>query len=338
MRFSPAVLLAGRPHTTPKGMKCRTDPGFLRPRASSKVLTRKFSYASSSPEGQSRRRRWSGPRAWRTGKKRGIFPAFSQAFRARRPFRARACHRQLAAPRRSVALGRLQHLGTARARAAFLDRHLLVIPAPWAATGFYRWFIEHLRVPRRPNLGFTGKPGDIWYVFVIQGLCSYAGFSDTWYPVSIVIALQAFLSWMTVRWIVANISSEGHQLPFSFTGQSPWAYVGWNLLLYISVITIIGWAGWLRRGCAGYAVTLTARRRDIVFNASGLAGAVADGGFRLIAAFIIPIPWVLGWYTRWYVIAIRAGRTTLTPSRHRVTCVRAASLPAQPRPPACRPA
>lgn len=177
---------------------------------------------------------------------------------------------------------------------------MLVISAPWAATGFYRWFIEHLRVPRRPGLGFTGKPGDIWYVFVIQGLCSYAGFSDTWYPVLIVIALQAFLSWMTVRWIVANISSEGRQLPFNFTG-SPSAYVGWYLLLYISAITIIGWAwvvtAWLRWICRH----IDGSRRDIVFEASGWQVLWRTVVFCLIAAFIIPIPWALGWYTRWYV-------------------------------------
>src|SRR6266403_309023 len=39
---------AGSPATTPKGMKCQTDPGFLRPKASSKVLTRRHSSASSS--------------------------------------------------------------------------------------------------------------------------------------------------------------------------------------------------------------------------------------------------------------------------------------------------
>jgi hypothetical protein len=177
---------------------------------------------------------------------------------------------------------------------------MLVIPAPWTATSFYRWFIEHLRVPQRPDFGFTGKPGDIWYVFVIQGLCAYAGFSDARYPVLIVIPLQAFLSWMTVRWIVANISSEGRQLPLTFAGN-PWAYVGWYLLLYISAITIIGWAwvitAWMRWICRHIAGT----RRDIVFNASGWQILWRTVGFALAAALIIPIPWVLGWYTRWYV-------------------------------------
>jgi hypothetical protein len=177
---------------------------------------------------------------------------------------------------------------------------LLVIPAPWVATSFYGWFVERLRVPQRPNLGFTGKPGDIWYVFVIQGLCAYAGFSDATYPVLIAIPVQAFLSWMTLRWIVANISSEGRPLQLSFAG-SPLAYVGWYLLLYISVITIIGWAwvttAWIRWICRNVAGT----RRDIVFNAGGWQVLWRTLVFAVAAAFIIPIPWVMGWYARWYV-------------------------------------
>jgi len=52
---------------------------------------------------------------------------------------------------------------------------LLVIPAPWAATSFYRWMAPRVNVPGRPNLAFNGQVGDIWYVFVGIGLLSYAG-------------------------------------------------------------------------------------------------------------------------------------------------------------------
>ena len=181
----------------------------------------------------------------------------------------------------------------------FLIGFLLVIPAPWTATSFYRWFIERLRVPQRPDLGFTGKPGDIWYVFVIQGLCSYAGFSDSYLPL-IVIPLEAFLSWMTIRWIVANLSSQGPHLALTFAG-SPWAYLGWYVLLYVSVITIIGWAwvttAWIRWICRN----ITGTRRTILFNASGWQVLWRTLVFALAAAFIIPIPWAMGWYARWYV-------------------------------------
>jgi hypothetical protein len=177
---------------------------------------------------------------------------------------------------------------------------LLVVPSPWTATGFYRWFIERLRVPQRPDLGFTGKPGDIWYVFVIQGLCTYAGFSDDWYPTLIVIPLEGFLSWMTLRWMVANISSEGRQLPLNFAG-SPWTYVGWYLLLYVSVITIIGWAwvmtAWMRWICRNVDGT----RRDIMFNADGWEVLWRAVVAVLCMVLIIPIPWATAWYYRWYV-------------------------------------
>jgi hypothetical protein len=182
----------------------------------------------------------------------------------------------------------------------FLFGFLLVIPAPWVATGFYRWFVERLRVPQRPNLGFTGKPTDIWYVFVILALCSYAGFSNVWYLPLILIPLQAFLSWMTVRWIVANISSQERPLALAFEG-SPWGYVGWYLLLYISAITIIGWAwvttAWIRWMCRNIAGT----RRNLVFNGSGWQVLWRTVVLALAAAFIIPIPWIMGWYARWYV-------------------------------------
>lgn len=177
---------------------------------------------------------------------------------------------------------------------------LLVIPAPWVATSFYGWFLQRLRVPQRPDLQFTGKPGDIWYVFVIQGLCAFAGFSNDWYPGLIAVPLEGFLSWMVVRWVAANISSEGRQLPLTFAG-SPWTYIGWYLLLYVSVITIIGWAwvitAWMRWICRNVAGT----RRQIAFDASGWQMLWRTLAFGFAALFIIPIPWVLGWYTRWYV-------------------------------------
>src|ERR1700712_5333993 len=52
---------------------------------------------------------------------------------------------------------------------------LLVIPAPWVATSFYRWMASRVRVPDRPNFAFHGEVGDIWYVFVGLGVLSYAG-------------------------------------------------------------------------------------------------------------------------------------------------------------------
>jgi GYF domain 2 len=182
----------------------------------------------------------------------------------------------------------------------FLIGFLLVIPAPWVATGFYGWFVERLHVPQRPNLEFTGKPLDIWYVFVILALFSYVGFAHVAFLPLILIPVQAYLSWMTVKWVVANISSDGRPLSLSFEG-SPWGYIGWYVLLFVSAFTIIGWAwvttAWLRWMCGN----INGIRRELLFNGSGWQVLWRTLVFVLLAMLIIPIPWVLGWFARWYV-------------------------------------
>jgi hypothetical protein len=108
------------------------------------------------------------------------------------------------------------------------------------------------------------------------------------------------LYWLFLRWFVANLASNGQPLGLSFSG-SFWAFLGWAILAVVSIITIIGWAwvvtAWLRWICRH----IDGSRRDIVFEASGWQVLWRTVVFCLIAAFIIPIPWALGWYTRWYV-------------------------------------
>jgi hypothetical protein len=177
---------------------------------------------------------------------------------------------------------------------------LLVIPLPWVVTSIYRWLVAHLRVPQRPDAAFTGNPGDIWYVFVILALCGYAGLSRVQYIGLILFPIEAVLSWMVVRWFVANVSPDGQQRPLTFAG-SIWVYVGWYLLSFISFITIIGWAwvltAWLRWMCRNVDGT----RREITFNASGWQMLWRTLLFSVAIVLIIPIPWALRWYVRWNV-------------------------------------
>jgi hypothetical protein len=177
---------------------------------------------------------------------------------------------------------------------------LLVIPAPWTSAGYCRWAASRLRVPGRPNFAFAGQAGDIWYVFVLLGLLSYAGFSGVDYLEYIVIPVDGFLSWVVVRWIAANLSSNGQKLPISFEG-SALGYVGWYVLLPLSVITIIGWAwvttAWMRWNCRHVSGT----RREILFTATGWDILWRSVLFTLGAILLLPLPWVLRWYTRWFV-------------------------------------
>jgi hypothetical protein len=160
--------------------------------------------------------------------------------------------------------------------------------------------VSRIYVPGRPNLGFTGQVGDIWYVFVAMGLLSYVGFTDSTTVLLLSLAVQAFLGWMIVRWIASHLSSNGLQLPIAFNG-SALGYIGWYLLLYISAITIIGWAwvmtAWMRWICRNIDGT----RREVIFNASGLEVLWRTVVFVIACAFLIPIPWALRWYSTWYV-------------------------------------
>ena len=50
---------------------------------------------------------------------------------------------------------------------------LLILPLPWVLVWYCRWFVSHVHVTQWPNLGFTGRPMDLWWylaAFVLQ-LC-----------------------------------------------------------------------------------------------------------------------------------------------------------------------
>src|ERR1700760_4424240 len=49
---------------------------------------------------------------------------------------------------------------------------ILVVAAPWLATGYYRWGASRVRVPDRPNLAFNGQPMDIWWALAGIGACT----------------------------------------------------------------------------------------------------------------------------------------------------------------------
>jgi hypothetical protein len=189
---------------------------------------------------------------------------------------------------------------------AFLGRilllmigYVLVIPAPWTGTGFYRWMASRTEVPGRPNFAFTGQPGDIWYAFVATGLMYYVGVYDNSLQL-IVIPVSAFLSWILLRWLAGNLSSNGQPLPIAFNGGVV-TFIGWQLLMYVSFITIIGWAwvitAWTRWICRNIGGT----RRVVIFNGTGLEVLWRTVLLAIGCAFIIPVPWVMRWYNRWYV-------------------------------------
>jgi GYF domain 2 len=176
---------------------------------------------------------------------------------------------------------------------------VFVIPAPWVAVWFYRWFASRLQVPGRPNFSFTGQVADIWWAFILLALLGLVGAYDPTYQL-IAIILQAVLSWVVLRWAVSNFASNGQKIPTVFNG-SIWGYIGWQLLLIISFITIIGWAWVITAMLRWICRNISGTRREILFNASGWEVLWRSIVLALLCFLIIPIPWMLRWYGSWYV-------------------------------------
>jgi hypothetical protein len=192
----------------------------------------------------------------------------------------------------------------------FVLGEIVVVATPWTAVGLYRYVAERMRVPGRPNLTFTGQPLDIWYVFIGMAILSYLGLSSNAFVRLLSVVGQAFLGWMILRWGVTKLASNGRPLPIRFEG-GPVVYFGWYLFMLVSAISIIGWAwvltAWMRWICRNIAGT----RREVVFTAGGLDVLWRSIVFGIGCAFIIPIPWLLRWYTEWFVSQFALVQRTL---------------------------
>jgi len=188
---------------------------------------------------------------------------------------------------------------------------ILIIPAPWAVANFLRWFVDHVEVPGGRRVSFAGKAGDVWYVFVLSALCAYVDLAaqrigsetDSAAPRLVPLAvffLTAFLALVALRWFYANLVWEGRATALQFTGGY-WPMLGWSLLAPLSFITIIGWAwvytAWGRWMCRH----VEGSSRRLVFTASGWGYLWRTVVLVLLCMLIVPIPWMVRWYTRWIV-------------------------------------
>ncbi len=179
----------------------------------------------------------------------------------------------------------------------------LIIPAPWVITMYAQWMMSCTRVPSRPNLSFTGRPATLMWFFAAIVLVFVVALIEPRLVNLVVEGVQLLLYWLLIRWVIANIGSNGQPLGLRFSG-SFWGYAGWSLLMGLSVVTIIGWAWvytaqirWMGRHVEG-------TRRAIVFNATGLEFLWRAIVTVIACMFVIPIPWVMRWLIRWQVSQI----------------------------------
>ena len=184
---------------------------------------------------------------------------------------------------------------------------LLIVPAPWAVTSFYRWFVGHLHVPGHQRVAFAGQPVDIWYIFILNALLGYAGVVNSYLPLITIVLTPLFLLIIT-RWFVRNLTWDGQAAPLRFTATY-WPMLGWYLLVIVSVFSIIGWAwvctAWTRWMCR----RVEGGAHALQFTASGWGLLWRAVLFALSCIFIVPIPWTFHWYIRWMVSQFALGKS-----------------------------
>lgn len=177
---------------------------------------------------------------------------------------------------------------------------IFVIPVPWLLVWYTKWIVPCVKVPGRPNLSFTGNAMTLvpWFFgFIVLAIA--IAFIGSQILSNLLFIVQIVLYWLLIKWMVANLASNEQPLGLSFTG-SIWAYIGWNLLFAISIITIIGWAWVAAAQMRWFCRSIEGTRREIVFKGSGLGilwrGIVA----AILCSLIIPIPWVYRWIMNWF--------------------------------------
>jgi hypothetical protein len=180
---------------------------------------------------------------------------------------------------------------------------MLVIPGPWLIVWFLSWIVPHVRVPGRPNLSFTGNAMTLvpWYfggIALIIVAVYYSINNEVQWPNYLMDVVQILLYWLFIRWLIANLASNGQPLGLSFAGSFG-AYLGWNLLFGLSVITIIGWAWVMAAQARWLCRNIQGTRRQIVYKGTGLENLWRTLVLIICSAFIIPIPWMYRWMMRW---------------------------------------
>ncbi len=179
---------------------------------------------------------------------------------------------------------------------------LFIIPAPWTGTMFYRYLVENVWLPSGRRLTFAGGPGDIWYVFIGFPLVALLGLIP--FAFLLTIPLNCLLEFLLFRWVCDKVGTEDGSVKLGFNGGF-WGFLGWNLLLGLSGLTIIGWAWvlqyffrWLCRNVSG----------SVSFEFVGTGWGILWRGvvFVLAAMFVIPIPWLGRWMWVWLLSQVRA--------------------------------
>ena len=175
---------------------------------------------------------------------------------------------------------------------------ILIIPYGWGVAVMARWFVRNLAFSDGSRAHFSGTGGQIWWVFLLIILQLALNFI----PVAgFVIALfvSTWIYLLINQWFFRNLSpSTGETLIF---GGKYWPFLGYSLLLGISIYSIIGWAwvatAFMRWICRNISIP----GQEVVFVGKGWDALWRGFAAILGSLLIITIPWLWVWYLRWII-------------------------------------
>ncbi|HEY1542445.1 MAG TPA: GYF domain-containing protein [Xanthobacteraceae bacterium] len=187
---------------------------------------------------------------------------------------------------------------------------IFIIPIPWTTAALYRFLASHTSLPDGRHFTFAGLGGDIWYVFigppivyivlaVLAIFVPLLGFLNFF----VFLAIAVLVPYLVIRWMCEKLGTEDGSMKITFTG-SIWGLLGWNVLLGLSAITIVGWA-WVLAAMKRWLCRNVSGSHKFEFTGTGLEILWRVLVYMLAASFIIPIPWVLRWLYAWLVSQVR---------------------------------
>jgi len=180
---------------------------------------------------------------------------------------------------------------------------VLVVPAPWMAAWFWRLFVDNTEAEDGTQISFEGQGAEIWLPLMVLALMgAWSGFVpwpqnlEMMSPV-ILVPLNIFLYLLVTRWLVTSLRLNGGRV--SFVGSS-WPYLGYFLLYFVSLFTIIGWA-WVLAAWLRWQSSMVVG--DVVVSFAGKGHEILWRGLLALLGFllVIPIPWMMTWSTKWFV-------------------------------------
>ena len=181
----------------------------------------------------------------------------------------------------------------------YLVLAMLIIPTGWGVAFLAQWFVHNLAFSDGTRAQFEGRGGQIWGYFILIFAISVV---LNFVPVIGLVISQLIgvrINLAIIRWFFQNLQLEPGGF-LEFTG-SYWPLVGWNLLLVVSFLSIIGWAWVLAALTRWYCRNIYLEGVQVTFLGNGWGFLWRGTVAVLVSMLIITIPWMAVWYLRWIV-------------------------------------